>query len=397
MINRHLSEILTGIMKKMPVITLTGPRQSGKTTLVKHCFSDFTYLNLEETDKKELALTDPRLFFEIYQGNLIIDEAQNVPDIFSWVQVLVDSRKGDRKFILTGSQNFLLLERISQSLAGRTSILQLFPFSMEELKNTSFELKNYHDYIFKGFYPRLYDQDLNPVRWLDDYLISYIERDVRTIINVGDLIQFQRFVRLCAGRIGQLVNFSQIGNELGISYHTVQKWLSVLEASFIVFRLQPWYSNYNKRIIKTSKLYFYDTGLASNLLGIKSSDELNIHFMRGALFENLIISELAKAFYNTGQRPPLYFWRDNSGNEIDCLIEAGQKLIPVEIKSGSTVTGEWLKGIRFFQKLSGTVKPENSFLIYGGEENQIRTECNVVSWKDAVRNIMKCISFRSYK
>lgn len=375
----------------MPVITLTGPRQSGKTTLVKQCFSDFTYLNLEETDKKEIALTDPRLFFEIYKGNLIIDEAQNVPDIFSWVQVIVDSEKGDRKFILTGSQNFLLLERISQSLAGRTAILHLFPFSMEELKNTSFELKNYIDYIFKGFYPRLYEHDLSPGRWLDDYLVSYIERNVRTIINVGDLIQFQRFVRICAGRIGQLVNFSQIGNELGLSYHTVQKWLSVLEASFIVFRLQPWFSNYNKRIIKTSKLYFYDTGLASNLLGIKSSDELNIHFMRGALFENLIISELAKAFYNTGQRPSLYFWRDNSGNEIDCLIESGQKLIPIEIKSGTTISGDWLKGIRFFQKLSGNANPENSFLIYGGLENQIRSDCNVVSWKDVVANIKKCI------
>ena len=262
---------------------------------------------------------------------------------------------------------------------------------MEELKNTPFELKNYKDYIFKGFYPRLYEHDLSPVRWLDDYLLSYIERDVRTIINIGDLIQFQRFVRICAGRIGQLVNFSQIGNELGLSYHTVQKWLSVLEASFIVFRLQPWFSNYNKRIIKTSKLYFYDTGLASNLLGIKSSDELDIHFMRGALFENLIISELAKAFYNTGQRPPLYFWRDNSGNEIDCLIESGQKLIPVEIKSGTTISGDWLKGIRFFQKLSGNANPENSFLIYGGLENQIRSDCIIVSWKDAVAYIKKCI------
>ena len=391
MISRHLSEILTSIIKKMPVITLTGPRQSGKTTLVKQCFSDFNYINLEETDKKELALTDPRLFFEIYKGNLIIDEAQNVPDIFSWVQVIVDSEKSDRKFILTGSQNFLLLERISQSLAVRTAILHLFPFSMEELKNTPFDLKDYKDFIFKGFYPRLYEHDLNPVRWLDDYLLSIIERDVRTIINIGDLIQFQRFVRICAGRIGQLVNFSQIGNELGLSYHTVQKWLSVLEASFIVYRLQPWFSNYNKRIIKTSKLYFYDTGLASNLLGIKSSDELDIHFMRGSLFENLIISELAKAFYNAGQRPSLYFWRDNSGNEIDCLIESGQKLIPVEIKSGTTISGDWLKGIRFFQKLTGNVNPENSFLIYGGLENQIQPDCNVVSWKDAVEYIKKYI------
>jgi predicted AAA+ superfamily ATPase len=389
MINRHLSEILTSIIKKMPVITLTGPRQSGKTTLVQQCFSDYTYLNMEETDKKETALTDPRLFFEIYKGNLIIDEAQNVPDIFSWVQVIVDSEKSDRKFILTGSQNFLLLEKISQSLAGRTAIFHLFPFSMEELKNTSFELKDCKDYIFRGFYPRLYDQDLNPSRWLDDYLVSYIERDVRSIVNIGDLIQFQRFVRLCAGRIGQLVNFSQIGNELGLSYHTVQKWLSVLEASFIVFRLQPWFSSYNKRITKTSKLYFYDTGLASNLVGIKNRDELDFHFMRGALFENLIIAELAKAFYNSGQRSSLYFWRDNTGNEIDCLIESGPKLIPVEIKMGTTISGDWLKGIRFFQNLSNEVNPENSFIVYGGLENQNRSDCNIVSWRNAVGYIKK--------
>lgn len=389
MINRHLSDILTGIIKKMPVITLTGPRQSGKTTLVKHCFRDYTYLNMEETDKKETALTDPRLFFEIYKGNLIIDEAQNVPDIFSWVQVIVDSEKNDRKFILTGSQNFLLLEKISQSLAGRTAIFNLFSFSMEELKNTKYELNDYRDYLFKGFYPRLYNEKLSPARWLDDYLISYIERDVRTITNIGDLVQFQRFVKLCAGRIGQLVNSSQIGNELGLSYHTIQKWLSILEASFIVFRLQPWFSSYNKRIIKSSKLYFYDTGLASNLLGIKSSNELDFHYMRGALFENLIIAELAKTFYNSGQRPSLYFWRDIAGNEIDCLIESGQKLIPVEIKSGTTISGDWLKGIKYFQNLSDTINPENSFIVYGGFETQKRSECTIVSWKDAIDTIKR--------
>jgi predicted AAA+ superfamily ATPase len=391
MINRHLSDILTGIIKKMPVITLTGPRQSGKTTLVKHCFRDYTYLNMEETDKKETALTDPRLFFEIYKGNLIIDEAQNVPDIFSWVQVIVDSEKNNRKFILTGSQNFLLLEKISQSLAGRTAIFHLFPFSMEELRNTDFEMNNCNDYLYKGFYPRLYNEELNPSRWLDDYLASYVERDVRTIINIGDLIQFQRFVKLCAGRIGQLVNFSQIGNDIGVSYHTVQKWLSILEASFIVFRLQPWFSSYNKRIIKSSKLYFYDTGLASNLLGIKSSNELDFHYMRGALFENLIIAELAKTFYNSGMRPSLYFWRDIAGNEIDCLIESGQKLIPVEIKSGTTISGDWLKGIKYFQNLSDTINPENSFIVYGGFETQKRSECTIVSWKDAVATIKKCL------
>jgi uncharacterized protein len=389
MIHRHLSEILTDMAHKMPVITLTGPRQSGKTTLVKQCFRGYTYLNLEETDKREIALTDPKLFFEVFKGSLISDEAQHAPDIFSWIQVIVDNEKNKRKFILSGSQNFLLLEKISQSLAGRTAIFHLFPFSMEELKNTSFESKDSKDYLFKGFYPRIYDKKLNPARWLDDYLLSYIERDVRSIINVGDLIQFQRFVRLCAGRIGQQVNFSQFGNELGISYHTVQKWLSVLEASFIVFRLQPWLSSYNKRIIKTPKLYFYDTGLASFLLGVKTRNDLDFHFMRGAIFENLIIAELAKYFYNSGQRPPLYYWRDNRGNEIDCLIESGQELIPVEIKMGKTISGDWSAGIRFIQKLTSAIRPEKSFVVYGGRENQTRTECTFISWKDALTYIMK--------
>lgn len=391
MINRQLSGLLTDIIKKMPVITLTGPRQSGKTTLVKHCFRDFTYLNLEETDTKLTAITDPRLFFEIYKGNLIIDEAQNAPDIFSWVQVIADSDKSQRKFILTGSQNFLLLEKITQSLAGRTAIFYLFPLTMEELKNTPFELKNYKDYLFKGFYPRLYDQDVDPVRWFDDYIVSYIERDVRTIINVGDLIQFQRFVKTCAGRIGQIVNFSQIGNELGLSYHTVQKWLSILETSYIVFRLQPWFSNFNKKIIKSPKLYFYDSGLASNLLGIKNCNDLDFSFMKGALFENFIIAELAKSFYNSGFRPRIYFWRDISGNEIDCLIESGQNLIPVEIKSGSTISPDWFKGIRYFQNLSKNTKPENSFIVYGGSVNQKRSECNIVGWKDAISAIKEHI------
>jgi uncharacterized protein len=389
MINRHLSEILIDSSKEMSVLTLSGPRQSGKTTLIKNCFSDFTYLNLEETDKKEIAMNDPRSFFEIFKGNLIIDEAQNVPDLFSWIQVIVDRDKNERKFILTGSQNFLLLEKITQSLAGRTAIFNLFPFSMDELKNTEFESSDCNEYIFKGFYPRLYDKGLNPVRWLNDYILSYIERDVRNIVNVGDLIQFQRFIRLCAGRIGQLVNFSQIGNELGVSYHTVQKWLSILEASFIVFRLQPWFSSYNKRIIKTSKLYFYDTGLASILLGVKKSDDLDFHFMKGALFENLIIAELAKYFYNSGQRPSMYFWRDIAGNEIDCLLESGQNLIPVEIKSGTTISGSWLKGISFFQNLTNMVKPDKSFIVYGGIENQNRMECNILSWKDSVNYIKK--------
>jgi predicted AAA+ superfamily ATPase len=385
MINRQLSDSLKYIITKMSVITLTGPRQSGKTTLAKSCFGDFTYINLEESDNRELALKDPRGFLKNNSGNLILDEAQYVPHLFSYIQAIVDQENNERKFVLTGSQNFLLLEKITQTLAGRAAIFFLLPLSIEELEGTKYYSENYTDYLFRGFYPRIYNKGLHPSSWFDDYLVSYVERDVRSITNIGDLTQFQRFVRLCAGRIGQLINFSDIGNEIGVSYHTVQSWLSILEASFIVFRLPPWFSSFNKRIIKSSKLYFYDTGLASYLLGIREKKELDVHFMRGALFENLIITELMKSFYNSGNRRLLYFWRDRSGNEIDCLLETAMNIVPVEIKSGQTISDDWLKGIRFIQKLTEKVVPEKSFLVYGGTESQRRTECQIVGWKNAVK------------
>lgn len=387
MINRHISDNLTNIITKMPVITLTGPRQSGKTTLVRECFSEFTYLNMDIIENREYAQTDPRGFLTENKGNLILDEVQNVPHLFSYIQVNVDEKNNDRRFILTGSQNFLLLEKITQSLAGRAAIFFLLPFSLEELSDTDYASSNFHDFIFKGFYPAIYDRALDPTAWFESYLLSYVERDVRSITNVGDLSLFRNFVRLCAGRIGQLVNFSEMGNELGVNYHTIQRWLSILEASFIVFRLPPWFSSFNKRIIKASKLYFYDTGLASFLLGIRDKKDLDVHFLRGALFENMIIAEIIKYYYNRGNRKLLYFWRDRTGNEIDCLIESGENLIPVEIKSGSTISPDWFKGIRYFQNLSKNAKPENSFIVYGGSENQKRSECNIVGWKSAISTI----------
>jgi predicted AAA+ superfamily ATPase len=391
MIDRHLSDSLKDPINHIPVLTLTGPRQSGKTTFVRKYFSKFAYLNLEESDTREFALTDPKGFLNTFKGDLILDEIQHVPQLFSYIQVIVDKERNNRRFILTGSQNFLLLEKISQTLAGRTAFYNLLPFSMEELKTTPHESDSYSEYLFKGFYPRIYDKNLDPSKWLDDYIMSYVERDVRSIINIGDLIQFQRFVRLCAGRIGQLVNFSDMGNELGINYHTVQRWLSVLETSFIIFRLQPWHTSYNKRIVKSPKLYFYDTGLASFLLGIRNNKELDIHFARGALFENLILAELMKFCYNQGKKPLLYFWRDRTGNEVDCIIESGRYLIPIEIKSGTTISDEWFKTIRYFQNLTEKAIPESSFVIYGGTGNQSRSDCNIVSWKDSISALKECI------
>jgi len=391
MVNRHLSGSLIDTINKIPVITLTGPRQSGKTTFVRKYFSRFTYLNLEESDTREFAITDPKGFLNTFKGDIILDEVQHALQIFSNIQVIVDNDRNNRRFILTGSQNFLLLEKISQTLAGRTAFYNLLPFSMEELKTTLPEPDSYSEYLFKGFYPRIYDKNLNPSKWLDDYIMSYVERDVRSIINIGDLIQFQRFVRLCAGRIGQLVNFSDMGNELGINYHTVQRWLSVLETSFIIFRLQPWHTSFNKRIVKSPKLYFYDTGLASFLLGIRNSKELDIHFARGALFENLILAELMKFCYNQGKKPLLYFWRDRTGNEVDCIIESGRYLIPIEIKSGTTISDEWYKTIRYFQNLTEKAIPESSYIIYGGTGNQNRSDCNIVSWRDSISAIKEHI------
>ncbi len=391
MIYRHISDNLINIINKMPVITLTGPRQSGKTTLVRKCFNEFTYLNLDIIENREYAQTDPKGFLSENKGNLILDEVQNVPHLFSYIQFNVDQKNNKRRFILTGSQNFLLLEKITQSLAGRAAIFFLLPFSLEELSGTHYASPNFHDFIFRGFYPPIYDRSLDPTAWFESYLLSYVERDVRSITNVGDLSLFRNFVRLCAGRIGQLVNFSEMGNELGVNYHTIQRWLSILEASFIVFRLPPWFSSFNKRIIKASKLYFYDTGLASFLLGIRDKKDLEVHFSRGALFENLVIAEIMKSYYNSGNRKLLYFWRDRAGNEIDCILETGANLIPIEIKSGMTISDDWLKGMRFIQKLSDKIVPDKSFLVYGGAETQRRTECQIVSWRNAVpqiRNIL---------
>ncbi|MFM9951000.1 MAG: ATP-binding protein [Saprospiraceae bacterium] len=381
MIPRVLSSQIIEAAEKMPVIAVTGPRQSGKSTLVKQQFPQHVYINLEDIEQRKFALDDPKGFLQNLGRKAIIDEVQNAPDLLSYIQVGVDKEKVPGQFIISGSQNLLLMESISQSLAGRVAIFNLLPFSLEELQDTPFALPNYEDYILKGFYPRIYDFDLNPTNWLLDYIQTYVERDLRQILNVSDLGAFRQFLEICAGRIGQLVNFSEIGNIIGVTYHTISKWLSVLQTSFIIYTLRPYYQNFNKRIVKTPKLYFYDTGLACALLNLRTKEDLNRHFAKGALFENFVINEILKNRLNRNLPPKHYFWNAAGAHEIDLLLDQGGRLFPIEIKSGRTIASNFFDGLKYFQTLAGAL-PEESFLVYGGDEVQQRSLAQVLSWKN---------------
>lgn len=363
----------------MPVVSITGPRQSGKTTLAKYIFPDYAYANLENLPTRQFARENPIGFLKQYAQGLIVDEAQYVPDLFSYIQVEVDQHRQNGRYILTGSQNFLLMEKITQSLAGRVAVFNLLPFSARELENTAFQLTSPFEYIVKGFYPRIYDQKTPLDIFYPSYLLTYLERDVRLLKNIGDLLAFERFVKLCAGHIGQVFNQTALSNDTNFSQPTIKSWLSVLETSFVAFLLPPYFRNFNKRLLKTPKLYFYDTGLACSLLGIRSAADLENHPMRGPLFENFIVVEFIKQFLNQGQRPACYYWRDNTGHEIDLLIEHAGRIFPMEIKSSQTLKTEFFKTLAFFQKISGT-PTEQSFVVYAGTENQTRQAGNARSW-----------------
>lgn len=381
MIERTLSEYVLHGAKSMPVVAISGPRQSGKTTLVKHIFPDYPYVTFEDLEIREFSKSDPKGFLSQYPDGVILDEIQYVPELFSYIQVIVDEKKVNGLFILTGSQNFSFLSNVTQSLAGRVFIYELLPFSHKELRHSKFALDTYEDYIFKGFYPRIYDHNLRPSEWLNSYIKTYIERDIREISNLGNLSTFQQFLKICAGRTGQILNLSSIGDEIGISYHTVKKWLSILEATYIIFLLPPLYKNLNKRITKSPKLYFYDTGLVAFLLGIRSVDQVYSHYLKGGLFETFILSELKKQILHRGKNIPLFFWRDHNGNEVDCLYEIGNDFTAIEIKSGRTIKNSFFSGLNYWKKLT-TTPSENLFLIYGGDENQSRSYGNVTSWRD---------------
>lgn len=377
-IEREMKDKLLERVEKFPVIAVTGPRQSGKTTMVKRLFPEKKYVSMENPDTREFAHSDPRGFLETCREGAVIDEAQRTPLLFSYIQTEVDEKKIMGQFVLTGSQNFLLLEKVTQSLAGRVALLKLLPFACNEIQHIIPEDQSYEKLIHRGFYPAIYDRNIEPEDYFPNYTQTYIERDVRSFQNIQDLNTFQTFLKLCSGRIGQLLNISSLATDCGISQPTARQWLNILEASYIVYRLQPHHENFNKRLVKMPKLYFYDTGLACSLLSIHSSEQVLSHYNRGALFENLVISELIKNSYNAGREHNLYFWRDKNGNEIDILMEYARRIVPVEIKSGKTVSRDYFTGLNYWKKISGS--NQAGYLVYGGSEYQERSGATVLPW-----------------
>lgn len=368
MIQRTAESELRYLAAHYKAVAVVGPRQSGKTTLVKYVFADKPYVSLENPDTRSFATEDPRGFLSNYPEGAILDEAQRVPSLFSYLQQILDESSLNGLFIITGSNNFLLQENISQSLAGRIAYLNLLPLSIEEIKG--YELK-VDTLLFKGGYPAIYNQDIDVTKWYSNYISTYVERDVRLIKNITDLATFERFLKLCAGRIGQLLNISSLAIETGVDVKTISSWISVLETSFIAFRLQPYHENFNKRVVKMPKLYFYDTGLAIALLGFENERHLETHPFRGNFFENMIIVEFLKKRFNAGKSGNLFFWRDNVGNEVDLLLADadGSSKIPVEIKSGQTITNDYFKGILYWNKMTQT---QGGYVVYGGAASQIR-------------------------
>jgi predicted AAA+ superfamily ATPase len=400
MIPRTLEETLRSRATMYPVVTLTGPRQSGKTTLVRATFPEHAYRSLEDPDERDYALRDPRGFLRQFSSGVILDEVQRCPDLPSYIQGMVDQHPNPGRFILTGSQNLLLLERVSQSLAGRTAVLNLLPFSAAELAGRSATPPealgrlparvgeasagpsgDLMVFLRTGFYPRIHDQGMEPEVWLADYVRTYVERDVREVLSVGNLEAFSRFLRLCAGRSGQILNISGLAADAGISHTTARRWLSVLEASFLVVLLRPHFRSFNKRLIKSPKLYLTDTGLLCYLFRIRSAEELRTHFARGPVFESFVVMELLKSSLHCGEEPALHYWRDSQGHEIDVLIDLGQTQLPVEVKSGETVVGDSLSGLRYWRKLTGNEEAPAA-LVYGGERSFERDGAAVWSWRD---------------
>lgn len=365
MIKRILEAKTKSLAKQYPVVTITGPRQSGKTTLAKKCFPRYSYFSLEDPDQRMFAQSDPRHFLE-QSDRMIIDEIQKVPELVSYIQGYVDQQQKSGQFILTGSHQFQLSQTISQSLAGRTALIQLLPFSMHELK----EKINLDVLLFRGFYPRIIDKKLNPTEALSFYTNTYIQKDLREIKAIKNLRQFELFIKLCASNIGQLINKNRFANDIGVDNKTIDAWLSVLEASFIIYLLPPHYKNFRKRLVKSPKLYFYDVGLASYLLGIKNASHVKTHPLKGNLFENLVIIEKLKQTYNQVKPPDLYFFRDNVGNEVDLLENLGSSIASYEIKLSKTLNLTMFKGLNFYKKLNPNNK--KSFLIYTGEEKSQR-------------------------
>lgn len=371
---------LLSALRSYPVAVVTGPRQAGKSTMLRTTLAKWTMVSLEDLDLRSFALADPRGFLQQYPPPLIIDEAQHVPELFSYIQGLVDDSGRMGQYVLSGSQQFSLLAGVTQSLAGRAALIELYPMRMHELAQAGLLPKALDELLFTGGYPALYAREVSPTRYYADYVRTYIERDIRTLTAVQDLGTFQRFMRLCAARTGQLLNLNGLANDCGISQPTANAWMNVLEASYVLKRVAPYFRNYGKRLVKAPKLFFLDTGLCAWLLGIQTPKQLASHFARGALFETLVVGEALKwqAAFSHGQ--PVYYWRDNIGNEIDVLIEQGDGLTLVEVKSGQTFQGEWLRGLDTVARHIG--QPVKRAVVYGGDTRQSRGDIAVLGWRD---------------
>lgn len=377
MIPRDAQNTLAELAAGYPVLAVTGPRQSGKTTLVRAAFPDHDYANLENPAEREFAETDPAGFLRRFQSGVILDEAQRCPHLFEWLQGIVDDSQQPGQFILTGSRQFGLLSGITQSLAGRVALVNLLPLAATELRAVSQLPATVDEAVVRGGYPPLFDRPLDPGIWFANYVQTYLERDVRQLLNVRDLSQFQRFLRLCAGRSGQLLNLSSLGDDAGLTHNTIREWISVLEASFVVHRLPPHHQNFNKRLVKTPKLYFHDTGLAAWLLGIESAQQLATHPLRGPLFETWCVSELLKRRFNTARPSNLSFWRDRSGHEVDLLLETPEGIQAIEIKATATPASAALRGLQRWRAMVGQAGPRPR-LIYAGESFQQRADAEFV-------------------
>lgn len=393
-IKRDLEKKVQSGATFFPVVAILGPRQSGKTTLAKHLFPDHVYVSLEDIDKRTSASSDPRTFLKLHRNShgLIIDEFQYAPDLLSYIQTIVDEEQQQGYFILTGSQNFLMNHAISQSLAGRVSLHTLLPFSLHELEVHGLQPENIEDVLYQGLYPAIYTKHVPPQDLYSNYVKTYIERDVRQLAHVGDLRAFQTFLTLCAERVGQLVNFTELAKEGRISDQTVRRWLAILEASYIVFLLQPYEKTLGKRLIKTPKLYFYDPGLVCHLLQLDKNDLID-HAKKGNVFETLIVSDIRKYFYNHGTEPHIYFWQDHNKHEIDCIISYKQNLLAIEMKSSRTPNKSFFTGLSYWHDLKEAIPPKDSkaYVVYAGDKGHVSGYENLISWQslDSILDFLK--------
>jgi uncharacterized protein len=382
MVTRTLKKVIANNMQYYPVLSLNGPRQSGKSTLVKKVFPKLPYVNLENPAEREFAATDAMGFLQQFPIGAVIDEAQYVPELFSYIQVLTDENP-NLKFVLTGSQNFIMHEKIAQSLAGRVGINTLLPFSFDELKKGKLLPTTLNELLFNGGYPRLYDKNIPATTYYANYVNTYIERDIQALINTSNLSQFIKFISLCAGRAGQIVNMVSLANDVGVSSVTINNWLAILQRSYVVYLLQPYYNNFNKRLTKNPKLYFYDTGLLCYLLGLQKANDITNHFAKGAIFENYVLVEILKQHYNTGLRPQVFYMQTSNQKEIDFILQQGTTLTAIEVKSSSTPDISMFKNLSFLDELNGL--NNKKVVVYAGNKDAIRKQGVLFGWKSLAK------------